>query len=308
MFDWARGSMWLKLIEENVFRADWEKEHGDWLKTWSIPWFLGSIDLKAGISMLDVGSGVPYTAQRLVSTFGCSVDALDAAPQDNQGPSAFGLPDRVHDSYPDIRVHYGFAGDDVLPSDSYDVVYCNSVIEHTYDRHDVMDPSRPLAHINVLRDLVRMVRPGGLLLLNWDIYLTGVPHFLGWEFEADLWLLLHCGMRLADPRRRVRSARYIYDHPDTLTFSPEVVLPYAAPFLPKAVSVNAILMKPNGEQRVKLFPNARLDEHYFPGPETVANDGCCEMTGPSTGEIDARFRAYMARLEGALGGPIYQRD
>lgn len=278
-----------------------------WLKYWSVPWFLGAVDFRPGLNVLDIGSGATGFPQYLAERFGCTVDALDASAIEVGKPD-FGLPELSKTLYPKVRSHFGLAGEDLLGAEGYDIVYCNSVLEHTYDTVEALDPAKPLRHINVLRDLVRMLRPGGLLLMNWDVYLDGIPHHIGWDFEADFWLLRTCGMRLADPRRRVRTGRYIYDHPDSLFFSPEAVMPFMRFKLPHGTSINAIWMKPGAPPVTGLFPRTDLVDAYFPEEETYADGKNHEGSVLSTVEIDGRFRAIMDQAASALGGKLFVSD
>ena len=218
MFDWARGSMLRRMIEAGLPYADlMASETPTFLKHWTMPWFFGAVEFRRELAVLDVGSALGIFARHIRDIHGCAMHVLDVPATDH----GFG----IRGEHEGIQVHHGLAGRDLLPAESFDIVHCNSVIEHTYDRSEAVDPSNPLAHLNVLRDLCRMVKPGGLLLLNWDIYLSGVPHHLGWEHEADCWVMHQCGMRLADPARRVRPAHYIFNHPDSLFFAAEAVRP-----------------------------------------------------------------------------------
>lgn len=304
MFDWARGEMMRKLVQAGIHRAAYDRDSGVWLKSWSIPWFLGAVELHPGLRILDVGSGTPRTAQYLATTFGCTMEALDGPSEDAVVPE-FGMSRNVSAEYPNVKIHVGLAGQDTLPAEYYDIVYCNSVIEHTYDRREALDPVQPLAHLDVLRDLTRMLRPGGLLMLNWDTYASGIPHQIGWEFEADIWLLQSCGMRLADPRRRVRSARYIYDHPDTLFFAPEVVMPFAAPVLPRAISVNAIFVKPGGKPSAALMPDPVLRMAYLPEGELASIDEIADGELMDSAAIERNFREHIGHVNSAFAGQIF---
>jgi SAM-dependent methyltransferase len=303
MFDWARGSSLIQFIDAGIPYADWDPIQARHLKNWSIPWFLGAVEFRRGLQVLDVGSGTPRLLQYLATNFGCEVHALDVREAD-VGLPEFGLPEDVHRLYPDVHAHVGMAGHDLLPAESFDIVYCNSVIEHTYDTKEALDPVRPLDHINILRDLIRMLKPGGLLLMNWDTYLDGVPHHLGWDYEADLWLLRHCGMRLADPRRRVRPAQYIYGHSDTLFFAVESVIPFAATTLPHAVSINTIWIKPGDELRTGILPRANLLAAYLPTEETDHSIQPLRDSGMSTAQIDARFREQITQMQRACAGRL----
>jgi SAM-dependent methyltransferase len=300
MFDWARGSMLPHLIKAELYFAGWDDHLSAWLRDWNVPWFQGAIEFRAGLRILDVGSGRPEFAHYLHTQFGCEAHALDV-PAESTGIVDFGISQAA--KYPGVTVHLGLAGQDLLPADHFDVVYCNSVIEHTYDSRNALDPAAPLAHMDVLRDLVRMLKPGGLLLMNWDTFLDGVPHHLGWEYESDLWLLHHCGMRLADPRRRIRSARYIYDHPDSLFFSPHAVFTYHLTTQVHATSINAIWRKPGGDLPTRLVPRPELEAAYFPADEVDPSRRYTEEN-VSSEEIDARFKRIIEQARRALGGHL----
>jgi SAM-dependent methyltransferase len=302
MFDWARGSAVKHFIREGLYFADWDDHMSAWLRNWSVPWFQGAIEFRRGLRILDVGSGNPQFAHRLYTEFGCDAHALDI-PSDASGVHNWGINQDSNSQYPGVTTHYGLAGQDRLPADHFDVVYCNSVMEHTYDSRDAVAPSAPLAHQEVLRDMVRMLRPGGLLLMNWDTFLDGVPHHLGWEYESDMWLLHHCGMRLADPRRRIRSAQYIYDHPDSLFFSPKAVFTYHVDTHVHAISINAVWRKPGGELPTRLVPRSTLEAAYFPTEEMDPSRQHNEEN-LSTEEIDARFKRHISQAQRALGGRL----
>jgi len=303
MFDWARGSMVPHLIKADLWFAGWDDHMSAWLRNWNIPWFQGAIEFRPGLRVLDVGSGNPGFAHYVHIKFGCEAHALDV-PSEIAGVVNWGINQDSSSQYPGVTTHLGLAGQDLLPAEHFDVVYCNSVMEHTYDTRDAVDPSDPLAHQEVLRDMVRMLRPGGLLLMNWDTFLDGVPHHLGWEYESDLWLLHHCGMRLADPRRRIRSARYIYDHSDSLFFSPKAVFGYHATTYVHATSINAIWRKPGGELPTRLVPRPELEVAYLPAEEVDLSRRYNEEVGLSSEEIDARFKRHIAQARHALGGRL----
>jgi hypothetical protein len=145
-----------------------------------------------------------------------------------------------------------------------------------------------------------MLRPGGLLLLNWDTYLGGVHHHVGWDFELDLWLLLKCGMRLLDPRRRLRTRRYINDHPETLFFAPRAVLPFDMQTYTRGTSINAVLVKPGDRMRVKYRPRPELERAYFPVEETEQPVRTHEEEAVDSLEINARFLRFMDQARRAM--------
>lgn len=301
MFDWARGSALPHFIKAG-FPAGWNDIASPWLKDWSVPWFNGALEFRSGLRVLDVGSSTPSFAQSLHDKFGCVAHALDVPAGSGSAPH-FGLRPVSDPRYPNVAIHIGLAGQDVLPADHFDIVHCNSVIEHTYDTREALDSVAPLTHMEVLRDLVRMIRPGGILLMNWDTYLDGVTHHIGWEYESDLWLLSHCGMRLADPRRPIRSARYIYQHPDTLFFSPKAIFQFRLPTHAHGVSINTIWRKPGGEMPTRLLPRKELEAAYFP-PEETDPSRCYTEEALSSEEIEARFKRHIEQARRALGGRL----
>ena len=289
------------------FQANWHPQMSAWLKTWSTPWFVHAADFKPGMRVLDVGSASGHFAYYMIERFGCEMHALDVP---TFGDTAhFGS--AATPQYPGVVYHVGLAGEDVLPAESFDVVYCNSTIEHTYDQSDPVDPERPLRHLEMLRDLCRMVRPGGLLMINWDTYLDGVPHHLGWDYEADFWLLHHSGMRLADPRRRVQPAHYVISHPDTLFFSFPSVMPFQRTTMPHGVAINAVWYKPGAPLVTRLMPFPHLTEHYLPGDECVtdAMDAAPVVSTPdaiSTGRMETRFRRSIEQAQRVLGRRLWR--
>jgi SAM-dependent methyltransferase len=244
------------------------------------------------LKVLDVGSAAPRVAQHIHSTCGCEAHTMDA-PSDSTNASHFGLQESYKKQFPNIPMHYCLAGDDKLEAESFDVILCISAIEHTYDKRSPMSPSAPLAHIEALRDMCRMLKPGGLLLFNWDTYLDGVPHQFGWDYLTDIWLMQRCGMVLADARHPVRGAHHIYNDPDTLFFAPKVVAGFSDSQMPHGTSINAILMKPGAPPRAKVKSLAHPEYATTPNPGVV-----------QTPEMERRFRAYRAQAQAALSRPL----
>lgn len=289
MFDWAKGSTLKRFIATDIWRATWDGPNTAWLKNWSAPWFLSNIDLSGDLKVLDVGSAHPLMAQHLYEAYGCEAHAMDAPP-DTEGVGHFGMKEAYRTQFPNIPMHYCLAGEDKLAPEMFDVIACVSAIEHTYDRSSPLDPSRPLAHMDALRDMCRMLKPGGLLLFNWDMYLDGAPHHSGWSYLTDLWLMQHCGMVLADAKQPVRSVQYIYNDPDTLFFAPNVVSEFWESYLAHGVSINAVLIKPGAEPRAKIKADTE-----------PSRSAAISIT---TKEMEFRFRSFIAQAREALSAPI----
>jgi SAM-dependent methyltransferase len=300
MFDWARGSLLKRLIAQKIYRADWNPDDALWLKNWSSPWIEGLVEFRPGLRVLDVGASTPCFLQHLYDRHGIEGHALDVDTTTTLNGN-FGFPPEKVAAYPNLRLHYGLAGDEVLPAEAFDLITCVSTLEHTYDRSSPLDPRKPFGHFNALRDMARMLKPGGVLLMNWDTYLEGVAHHVGWDFEVDYRLLRHCGLELVSNRRRVRGEQYLFDHPDTLFFAAEAVLRFDNPTIARATSINALFRKPGRETDVPFRPHPALEPYFFPDGEVVADPAPAADTVLTTDEIDARFRRVMDRVADVLG-------
>jgi SAM-dependent methyltransferase len=294
MFDWARGTALKRFIDAGLFMAGWEAGHARWLKNWHTPWLLGLVKFTPEMSVLDVGSSRPWFMKHLHKHYGCEVHALDVdssvATNDN-----FGFAADVDAVFPEVTMHVGLAGDGVLPAERFDVITCISTLEHTYDNVSPLHPKGPLPHLNALRDMARMLKPGGLLLMNWDMYLSGMRHHVGWDYEVDCRILQECGMRLASDRRILRGAQYLFDHSDTVFFDHEDVLHFEVDTVVRGTAINVLWRKPGDEHRVPLNPRAELDEVYFPAQESQPST---QTDSPhlTTEEIDQRFQAIISRI------------
>jgi hypothetical protein len=199
-----------------------------------------------------------------------------------------------------VKLHYGLAGDELLPPERFDLITCISTLEHTYDHDSPVNPQRPLPHWNALRDMVRMLKPGGVLLMNWDFFLTGKSHNVGYDFETDYQLLRACGLGLLSTRRKVRGQRYIYDHHDTLFFDHEAVLKATVMPLMRGSPINVLWRKPGNGADVRFSPHPELESLYFPEEETTSSQPGAAEEGLTTVQIDARFRAIIGRVSDIL--------
>jgi SAM-dependent methyltransferase len=299
MFDWARGSALRRFIDLGLFMAGWDPAHARWLKNWHTPWLLGLVNFTPEMSVLDVGSSHPWFMKWLHQNHGCEVHALDVdssrATNDN-----FGFAADVDQIFSPVTMHVGLVGDEVLPTERFDVITCISMLEHTYDTVSPLSPQKPLAHLNALRDMSRMLKPGGVLLMNWDMYLHGVNHHIGWDYEVDIWILQACGMQLACDRRILRGAQYLVDHPDTVFFDHEDVLQFNVETVARGTAINTLWRKPGDADLVPVTPRRDLEDIYFPLEET--RQARQDAIGPrvTTDEIDQRFRNIISRVTDVL--------
>lgn len=302
MFDWARGSMLKKFLEFGIYGADWEPRGAQALKNWHSSWLLGLIEFTPQMSILDVGAATPKFMNYIHEAYGCEVHALDAD-STTASKSHFGFPSDIAVRFPNVMMHVGLAGDDLLPAERFDLITCISTLEHTYDHDSPLLANRPMPHLHALRDMVRMLKPGGAFLMNWDLFLDNIPQNLGWDFEVDYRVLVASGMRMLSERRRLRNVAYMYSHPDTLFFDPITVLGFKMGKLRRGTSINILWQKPGHGSSIRLRPRPELEPYYFPDEETVPEiDGTIAPAAEATTEeIDASFRAIISRITDVLG-------
>jgi SAM-dependent methyltransferase len=139
-----------------VYRRRWVADPlGQWSRRWEYPFTLGGLTERFGdqrITVLDAGSGVTFLPYLLADRMRAEVHCCD---HDTDLAEVF---DRVNQR---CAAPVTFAAADLrdLPyeSASFDAVYCVSVLEHTDRRGDIV------------RELHRVLRPGGLLLLTFDL-------------------------------------------------------------------------------------------------------------------------------------------
>jgi SAM-dependent methyltransferase len=298
MFDWARGSMLKKFIELELFFADWRRVN--FLKNWHTPWLLGLIEFTPQMCVLDVGSATPHFMKYLHFTYGCEVHALDAS-ADNASHTNWGFQTGAVDEFPEVTMHVGLAGQDLLPDEKFDVITCISTLEHTYDHESPLLMQRPMPHLHAMRDIIRMLKPGGVFLMNWDLFLDNLPQHIGWDFEVDYQILHASGMRLLSRRRRLRNAASLFSHPDTLFYNPVKVLGFKFGQLRRGTAINMLWQKPGNVANVRISPRPELESLYFPTDESCDEpplDSAGELT---TAQIDERLRHLIARATDVLG-------
>jgi SAM-dependent methyltransferase len=104
--------------------------------------------LPAGGSVLDVGCGTGVLAQRIAEA-GYEVSGVD--------PSQ-GMLSVLERSAPAVEAKAGSGTDLPFPDDRFDLVYCVAVMHHIAD---------PAAVRSTLAEMVRVAKPGGLVLV-WD--------------------------------------------------------------------------------------------------------------------------------------------
>jgi ubiquinone/menaquinone biosynthesis C-methylase UbiE len=135
-----------------------------WSRRWEYPFTAESVIRFAQtyshrpLKVVDAGSGVTYFPYLLCDT----VPGLEVICVDND-PSYHRQFAEINKSEPNARVSFIEANLQKLPLDdkSVDAITCISVLEHT-DRYE-----------EILREFARILKPGGLLALTFDLSLDG---------------------------------------------------------------------------------------------------------------------------------------
>ncbi len=155
-----------------------------WSRQWEYPFVLAAIEAFAGersavgLRILDAGSGVTFFPFYLASRFEeAAVQCCDSDPM--LGP-IFEAITRGEEGSVDFR--QADIGDCGLPDASIDIVYSVSVLEHAAGYRRIID------------EFVRLLAPGGLLVVTFDISLDGradIPPAQAEDLLAALEARLH---------------------------------------------------------------------------------------------------------------------
>lgn len=223
MFDYAKISKTLELNNGDVECL--HEINGSRVRAWEWPW------------VLELARNWPTRGRALEA--GCGTSRLPGLVA-KLGYETYGVDDF---SYEDVDEDYaarareqfrknaaeqtGYslieAGLDNLPfpDGHFDILTCVSVMEHVYR------PTAPTAHHRYLREMLRVVRPGGALFFTYDVHVTpGVnDRVIGFDYAVDIRLLLENGCRpLQDGPVPSRLDMALDD--DTLYYTPYIFMKY----------------------------------------------------------------------------------
>lgn len=127
---------------------------GWWSRRWEYVYAMLRGKPQAGQRVLDAGSGITFFPY-LLRTMGLQVTCCDL---DERLAAAFNTANRM------VGLEVGFAAADLarLPFETgeFDTVFCISVLEHTGNWE------------RIIREFHRVIRPGGTLLLTFDVALS----------------------------------------------------------------------------------------------------------------------------------------
>lgn len=174
----------VRLVEEEWVRPD--PQSGLFLA--HLRRYLFAARYAAGARVLDVGCGPGYGAARLAGVARCCL-GIDA------DPAALAYA-RAHYRRPNLAFAQMRAERLALPDGAADLVTCFEVLEHLPDEHVL------------LRELARVLRPGGWLLLSTPNRLVDEPHMrsIGLRHPYHVNLLTPARLRAA-LRRHFRQVR-----------------------------------------------------------------------------------------------------
>lgn len=170
-----------KFLRDHSFLKDqysWVKDpFHQWSRQWEYPFVFSSIvsriteQSQNSIRILDAGSGITFFPYLLAETVsGSNVTCCDA------DQALAPLFEQVNHSRKTDNVRFDAVDLRSLPysSSSFDVAYCISVLEHTRDYADIV------------REFARVIAPGGVLVLSFDLALDGVSNICCEEAELLL--------------------------------------------------------------------------------------------------------------------------
>ncbi len=135
-----------------------------WSRLWEYPYTFLAIKRQIGLAnkmngscrILDAGSGVTFFPYFLSHSLNCSVDCLD-------NDASLGTMYDMIGRFGGVKPAFHSAELSSMPfeDESFDMVYCVSVIEHTTKRQEI------------LNELGRVLKHQGILVLTFDISLDG---------------------------------------------------------------------------------------------------------------------------------------
>jgi len=285
LFDWSRGSLFKALQVAGVPDASYDA----YLKGFAYAWLQSILHFSPSSKVLDVGcSATPYFAENLRTRYGVEAHGLDkSAPNDKRG---WGLDQKSAELYPGVTLHDGFAGEEVCSPDFFDAVLSVSTLEHIYDHSRAVNSNEMYPHYRALRDMARMVKPGGILAFTYDFPLS-YPFNPGWSPVADHEFLLTLGLSPCCASKAPRSETFIYNHADTLFTQADGILSYCDYYFRIAIVCFAFWKPGPGQALVKYLPNAKIAHIIEGGPEEYPRGPLLREPTPLASVADHALRA-----------------
>lgn len=176
MIDYAKVSKMVRYINEKQFWADWQYS----TRCWEYPWVLENGNFVKGVKCLDAGCGQSPLPAYLYG-LGCEAHGLDYLQGERDDyPAIYGIPKAwIRKLANKVRYHHGDMFEAPFPDNYFDRITCISVMEH------ILTPQEPHAHYPCLRELRRILKPGGLLIVTVDYFIN--PEVTpGYDYRDDI--------------------------------------------------------------------------------------------------------------------------
>ncbi len=138
-----------------------------WSRQFEYPWALYHGDVNKTHDVLEVGSGwsvFKFALARRCKSIVCVEPDVESLRKSQQTIDSFGIPN-VSQVSGDVRCL-------PFPDEAFDKVFCISVLEHVPDRHE-----------EGIKEMLRVLKPGGDLLLTLDVVVIGEVNS---NFNLDL--------------------------------------------------------------------------------------------------------------------------
>ena len=143
------------------------------MKHWEYPWVLGNLQLKKGISILDVGCG-KSPIQFILADLGCKVYCADP----EEKVSWHGLNPKFAKIF-GLDIKYKREGGEFLsfPNNFFDRVICVSVLEHIVQPSANKEEKLFLSkmdsrlHKKILNELIRVLKPEGICVVTINYFI-----------------------------------------------------------------------------------------------------------------------------------------
>ena len=176
MIDYAKVSKIAEYIKQSRLWADWQ--YGT--RCWEYPWILENGCFDKGVKCLDAGCGQSPLPVYL-HDIGCEAHGLDyLRGEKGDYPETYGINQEwIKSLRGKVNYHHGTMFNAPFPDNTFDRVTCVSVLEH------ILTPENPRAHNPCLRELRRILKPGGLLIVTVDFFMN--PEVTpGYDYRDDV--------------------------------------------------------------------------------------------------------------------------
>jgi SAM-dependent methyltransferase len=271
-----------------------DASYDPYLKGFAYGWLQSILCFSPGAKILDVGcSATPHFAEKLRKAYGVEAHGLDKSTPTSKAD--WGLDEKSVQLYPELVLHNGFAGEEVCPAEFFDAVLSVSTLEHIYDHSKAVSSSEMYPHYRALKDMARMVKPGGILAFTYDFPLC-YPYNAGWSPQADHEFLLTQGLLPLFPNKGPKSETFIYNHTDSLFVQADGILSYCDYYF-RIVIICFAFFKPGQTQALVTYhPNCRIAHILEGGPEEYSQ-GPLLAPAPSLQPLaESRLRAALKRV------------